>query len=94
VLLARAGRTADALREIEACITARPDRGMVCYQLASAALVAGDKRRGLALLRETLRKDAALAALMPADPDLNSVRTDPVFLNLIAAARALSSNKD
>ena len=55
-------------------------------RLASAALVAGDEPRGLALLRAALRKDQSLADVMPADPDLRSVWKNPAFLNLTAAA--------
>lgn len=89
VLLARLSRTAEARREVEACAAGAAD-GMVLYQLASAALVAGDKPGGLALVRAALRKDPALGALMPTDADLKSVWTDPTFLELLAAARVLA----
>jgi serine/threonine protein kinase/Flp pilus assembly protein TadD len=89
VLLARVGRVAEAREEIEVCAPGARN-GMTLYQLASAALVAGDKARGLALLRAALRKDPLLGSQMPADPDLQSVRKDPTFLNLLAAAGTLS----
>src|SRR4029453_11322934 len=82
VLLARVGKNADALREVEAC--GRPDDDLVLYQLASAALGAGDKPRGFGLLRSALRKNPFLAIQMPTDPDLQTVWKDAVFVNLIA----------
>jgi tetratricopeptide (TPR) repeat protein len=90
VLLSRVGRTEEALREVAACAAKTRD-GMTLYQLASAALVAGDKSRGLALLRTALREDPAIASQMPDDSDLKSVQKDPEFLNLIAAAATLNN---
>lgn len=90
VLLARTGKSAEALREVETCLAARPRDAMVLYQLASAALIGGEKSRGLALLKASLRKEPSLAPQMPSDPDLHLVWNDDVFLNLLAAARALS----
>jgi tetratricopeptide (TPR) repeat protein len=89
VLLARVGRSAEALREVAACAP-RAHGGMTLYQLASAALVAGDKTRGLSLLRAALRKDAALGSQMPDDPDLKLIHKDAEFANLLAAAATLS----
>jgi tetratricopeptide (TPR) repeat protein len=89
VLLARSGKAQEALREVEACATLPAD-AVVLYQLASAALVAGDRTRGIALLRAALRKEPSLATQMPADPDLQSVWKDAVFLNLFGAAKTLS----
>jgi hypothetical protein len=89
VLLARVGRTAEALREVAACAPQARD-GMTLYQLASAALVAGDKTRGLSLLRAALRKDASLGSLMPDDSDLKLVHKDAEFANLLAAAATLN----
>ena len=89
VLLARVGRTAEALREVAACAPQARD-GMTLYQLASAALVAGDKPRGLSLLRAALRKDVSLGSLMPTDSDLKLLHKDAEFANLLAAAATLS----
>ena len=90
VLLARTGRSVEAVRDVDACLAARPGDAMVLYQLASAALVAGDKPRGLTLLRACLRKEPSLALQMPTDTDLQAIWKDDVFLNLLAAARTLS----
>jgi serine/threonine protein kinase/tetratricopeptide (TPR) repeat protein len=92
VLLARAGRKAEARADIDACVAARPAEALVHYQLASAALLMGDKGRGLSLLRTSLRKDPSLAALMPSDSDLELVWKDAAFLNLITAARTLNND--
>jgi serine/threonine protein kinase/Flp pilus assembly protein TadD len=89
VLLARAGKSAEALREVRECANGSGD-ALIDYQLASAALIANDKPRGLRLLRSALRKDPSFAAQMPADSDLKSVWMDSDFLNLIAAAKTLS----
>ncbi|HSQ58281.1 MAG TPA: hypothetical protein VLM40_21340, partial [Gemmata sp.] len=89
VLLARVGRTEEALREVAACAPGAKD-GLTLYQLASAALVAGDRARGLALLQSALRKDPGLVSLMRDDPDLHSVQKDTKYRNLIAAADTLN----
>ena len=89
VVLARLGRSAEALREVEACATQDGDP-LVLYQLASAALLANDKPGGLKLVRSALRKDPSFAAQMPHDADLQTVWKDPVFVNLIAAANTLN----
>jgi tetratricopeptide (TPR) repeat protein len=90
VLLARIGKRAEALGEVKACLTARPANAIVLYQLASAMVLAGEKSRGMALLKAALREDSALALQMPTDPDLLSISDDVVFVNLIKAARTLS----
>jgi tetratricopeptide (TPR) repeat protein len=88
VLLARVGRSPDALREVEA-IAKLGDDALFHYQLASAAIIAGDKSLGLNHLRSALRKDPSFATQMPVDPDLRSIWKEADFLNLIAAANTL-----
>jgi len=89
VLLARAGKHAEALQEVNAT-AAGPCDALIHYQLASAAMIANDKPRGLSLLRSALRKDPTFAPLMQTDSDLKLVWKDPIFLNLLAAANTLS----
>lgn len=90
VLLARVGRSSESLGEI-AAIAKLADDGLLLYQLASASLIAGDKSRGLDLLRSALRKDPSFVAQMQNDPDLKSIWKEPDFLNLCAAANTLKA---
>lgn len=95
VLLARHGRKVDARQDAEVC--AKSDNPLTLYQAACAFLLAADgpndKARGLALLRKALRKDQAWAKLMPTDPDLKSVFSDPAFREMVAAAGVLTRDK-
>jgi tetratricopeptide (TPR) repeat protein len=89
VLLARVGKAEEAKQDIDICAR-RTESAIVQYQLASAALVAGDKPRGLQLLRAAFLKDPLLGSNMPFDADLKSVWNDGEFKNLITAAGTLS----
>lgn len=66
---------------------------IICYQAASALLLASDqaedRARAIALLKETLRKEPALKGTMDTDPDLEPIRDDEQFKSLLNAALLL-----
>ena len=69
-----------------------PRDAMVAYQVASAYAVLGqteDFEHAIGFLRKTVREDASLSALMPADPDLEKLRNRNDFQKLMSAAAEL-----
>jgi predicted Zn-dependent protease len=78
-----------ARNDVEAAL--QLDRSpIVCYQAASALLLASDtnddRARAIALLKETLRKEPGLKSTMDTDHDLDPIRNDEQFKALLNAA--------
>jgi tetratricopeptide (TPR) repeat protein len=93
VLHARLGHRAAALADADEVL--KLDRSaLTCYQAACARLLTAettdDRRAGLGLLREAVKKDAGWATQMPADPDLKAVRDTQEFKDLMTAAGELN----
>lgn len=89
VLRARSGDREKAHEDVDSAL--KLERGpMVCYQAASALLVASpeqrDRKRAIELLKETLSKQPTLAKMMDTDRDLESIRHDERFVTLLRAA--------
>lgn len=92
VLQARCGQRQLALEDIRSAL--QLDRSpMVCYQAASALLVVSaepsDSQQAIELLKETLRQQPSLRAMMENDKDLESIRNDDRFVTLLRSAAAL-----
>jgi serine/threonine protein kinase/tetratricopeptide (TPR) repeat protein len=95
VYLARQGKRDDARRDADAAVLADPS-ALVCYQAACAYLLTAkteaDRRTGMGLLRRALRGDPSWGAVMPTDPDLNSVWKSDDFRELVRAAGIIAAN--
>src|SRR4029077_19561814 len=94
VLLARLGRRDAALADARAAL-ALDDQALAIYQAAGIyALTSkqepGDRREALRLLAIALRKDPAWLRIVPVDHDLDPVRNQPEFRELLRALAVVS----
>lgn len=82
VTLCDVGQTEAALREGEAAIEASPGDSVMLYNAACLYSRLGEKRRAVDTLREAVGAGVRNFEWMKHDPDLNSLRDDPEFLEL------------
>jgi adenylate cyclase len=82
VTLCDVGQTGQALREGEAAIEASPGDSVMLYNAACLYARLGEKRRAVDTLREAIDAGVRNFEWMKHDPDLNSLRDDPDFLEL------------
>jgi eukaryotic-like serine/threonine-protein kinase len=103
VLLARIGRDADAIADVEAVLREMPDalkpEPLFVYQLAGAyALVLqrnqACKPKALDLLARAFREEPLLIRQVETDPELVPLHNDPEFLNVVRAANILGKRGD
>jgi Tfp pilus assembly protein PilF len=81
----RAGKLDDARRTFDA-IKSRPDVFMPKYNEAKYYIAAGNKDRAFQLLDGALADDSFNIALLKVDPELDSLREDPRFEQLVVKA--------
>jgi serine/threonine protein kinase/tetratricopeptide (TPR) repeat protein len=96
VLLARFGRRDDAVRDARA-VLAMDDGALTVYQAACVyALTSkqqpGDRAEALRFLAEAVRKDGSWLAVAREDPDLNPIRDQPGFRDLLQALEVVVRN--
>jgi predicted Zn-dependent protease len=95
VLLARAGRVEEALRDAEMCLKSQPGP-MIRYQLAGV-FAHSRERPGHAAVALRLLADALLEGAgwkeLPTDPDLKPLGDEENFQQLLSAAKALQTHR-
>ena len=79
IVLARAGRVAEARAIADAVDSEAKTRFNAPYQRAGLRAVLGDRDRALALLEEAKRDGDWHMSWLPFDPSLDSLRSDPRF---------------
>jgi serine/threonine protein kinase/Flp pilus assembly protein TadD len=94
VLLARLGRRESAHKDAVDCL-ARDNQPLTFYQLAGIYALTSkthpdDRKQAFRLLSVALQKGCGFD-LLDADKDLDPIRKDPEFQNLVQAARAIRS---
>ena len=80
--LVEVGRTEDAIRESQAAIEASPGDSVMFYNCACLYARLGETRRAVDTLRQAINAGVRNFAWMKVDPDLDSLRGDPEFLEL------------
>jgi TolB-like protein/Flp pilus assembly protein TadD len=80
--LVEVGRNADAIREGQAAMEASPGDSVMLYNGACLYARLGETRRAVDTLRQAIEAGVRNFAWMKADPDLDSLRGDPEFIQL------------
>ncbi len=98
VLLARLGKREEARRDAEN-VLALDRRPATLYQVAGVYALTSpgheqDRARALDLLRSALRQEEDWLDVVPRDPDLDLIRRDPEFQEIVRAAVALHRGKN
>ncbi len=86
VTLCDVGQPDAALREGQAAIDASPGDSVMLYNAACLYARLGETRRAVATLRQAIDAGVRNFAWMKHDPDFNSLRDDPEFIELTASA--------
>jgi predicted esterase len=88
-LLQTPNRAGEAARKIELAIEVNPDRpGSVYFYLAWAYALKGDKKRSLQALKSAVEKGFIDLAAINDNKAFDSVRNDPLYLELIGNLKA------
>lgn len=83
--LIEVGRTAEAIREGQAAIESSPGDSVMLYNGACMYARIGEIRRAVDTLRQAINAGVRNFGWMKADPDLDSLRADPEFIELTDA---------
>lgn len=88
IQLARSGQVDQARSTLDTYLQAHPTDGTMYYNLTCLDLVLRDTEHALASLEKALANGYTNFRLMESDPDLQSLRDDPRYQELVAAAEA------
>jgi adenylate cyclase len=92
-MFARLGQREAGLPYIEAALHARPDDYATLYNAACYYSVAGDSERAIDLLKRACESGGGSRDWIEHDGDLDSLRNNPRFQKLIAAAQAAEKSQ-
>ena len=84
----RTGQIKAAIDSLEKALAVEPTEALLHYNLACYWSLAGDKRRALEYLSQSLDIDPGCLSLIDDEPDFDPIRTDPRFQALCARQAA------
>lgn len=87
-LYTRQGRISEGLKMDRKLVRMKPDHAVAHYNLACSLALLKRKRDALRSLEAAIERGYSDAKWMAGDPDLESLRKDPEFLELLKKAKA------